>query len=152
MTSSTHLLSEPQEVADVLYDMISEAAGELGIGFVGLNENLRPEYPAVVILPGAKINTWHATHTFEVRLEVQIYVYHAKLNSKHATRTRDDLQLCTDIENLIHSGEMNLDGQVIQCFVQEVHPRRLHRPTGEQVVGTQMIVFIRSQKGFPYAP
>lgn len=151
MTTSVQLMTEPQQVAEYLTDLLKDNAGPLGLAFVGLNDKLKPEYPAAVVVPGAKQKTIHATHTFNVGLEVIITVYHARLSSSHATRTVDDLTLVTAIENLIELGEMNFGGQVIFAYVREIHPGTITRPQGEQVVGTRLLVEILSQKRFPYA-
>jgi len=142
------LYVEPREVATHLYELLQEGAGELGIAFVGYGEKLRPQYPAVIVMPGAKVKQLHATHTFNVGLETTLLIYHAILNNSTVTRTKDDLELVEGIENLIEQGEMNLDGHCIFCYVREVNPGMVSRPTGEQVIGSRMLVETLSQARF----
>lgn len=145
------LITEPQDAADFVYNLLLEKAGELGIAFVGYNELLKPEYPAVVVTPGGKVKTVHGTHTFAVALEVQVVVYHARLDKSHKTRTREDLALATAIENNLETGEMNFESQVIFAFVRDVMPGTINRAMGDRVVGTRMLMEVLSQKRFPYA-
>lgn len=143
------MFTEPRQVSMYLYELLREFGAVLGIRFVGYNEKLRPEYPAVIVMPGMKTKTLHATHTFNVAMEVSILVYHANLNSRTSTRTEDDLQLVENIEQLIERGEMNMEGQVIFAFVRNAIPGTVARPTGEQVIGTRMVVEVLSQAKFP---
>lgn len=146
-------ITEPQEAADFIFKLIEDKKDELGIRFLGLNERLTPSYPAVVIFPGSKAQQPHSTHVFLVALQVIINVYHASLKDSTPDRTRKDLKLCEDIENLIHSDpQMNFGGRVIMAYVSEHMPRVSMRPQSEIVVGTQMTVSVESRKGFPYVP
>lgn len=144
----TVLFTESREVATYLYELLQEAAGELGIGFVGYGEKLRPQYPAVVVMPGAKSKQLHATHTFNVLMETTILVYHAVLSNSTVTRTKDDLELVERIENLIEQGEMNLNGHCIFVYVRDTLAGTVARPTGEQVIGSRMLIETLSQKRF----
>jgi hypothetical protein len=144
----TEMFVEPREIATYLYELLKEAAGELGIAFVGYGEKLRPQYPAAIVMPGSKIKALHATHTFNVNIETTVLVYHAALNNSTVTRTEDDLELVEGIEHLIEQGEMNLNGHVIFVYVRDVLPGTVLRPTGEQVVGSRMIIESLSQKRF----
>jgi hypothetical protein len=127
---------------------MQEYSGELGIRFVGLNEKLRPEYPAVIVMPGMKNKEIHATHTYNVRIETSILVYHANLNNSTVARTIDDLRLVEGIEAVIEQGEVNLRGHVIFAYVRDAFPGTIQRPTGEQVIGTRMLVETLTQKRF----
>jgi hypothetical protein len=140
--------TEPRQVSSFLYELLQEHAGELGIRFVGLNEKLRPEYPAVVVMPGMKSKALHATHTFNVLIETGILVYHANLNNSTVGRTKEDLELVEGIESVIERDAMNLQGHVIFSFVRDTFPGTVQRPTGEQVVGSRMIVETLTQKRF----
>ena len=146
------MITEPQDAADFVYNLLKTQAGPLGIGFVGYADKLNPNYPAVVVTPGRKAKSLHATHTFNVAIEIDIMVYHARLSTDHKTRTREDLALVTSIENTLEQGDMNFGGQVIFAFVRETYPGTITRPKGEQVVGTRMLVDVLSQKRFPYVP
>lgn len=144
----TQLFTQPREVSVYLYELLLEHAGPLGIRYVAYNERLRPEYPSVVVTPGIKTKVLHATHTFNIGLEVGLLVYHANLNTRTSTRTQEDLQLVEDIETVIEQGGMNMEGHVIFAFVREAVPGTLLRATGEQVIGTRMVIDVLSQARF----
>lgn len=143
-------ITEPQEASEFLFNLLSEHQETLGIGFLGIDERLKPEYPAVVLISGGKEKIQHSTHVFLVNMEVQIMVYHAKLDSTHTQRTKEDLELVTSIENLIESGQMNFDNKVVFAFIRQTAPITGTGRMNDSVVGTQMLVAIESRKGFPY--
>jgi len=146
-------ITEPQQAANWIFDKISEKKDEFGINFMGLNERLKPQYPAVVVIAGGKQKAQHSTHIFLVMLEVIIQVYHAKLDSTHTQRTESDLNLVTSIENWLERGEMNMEDKVVFMYVSQVTPIiGRDRFANDQVVGSQMLVTIESRKGFPYGP
>ncbi|HEY1249164.1 MAG TPA: hypothetical protein VGE97_09265 [Nitrososphaera sp.] len=145
-------ITEPQQAAQWIYDKIAEKKDEFGINFLGLNERLKPQYPAVVVLAGAKQKALHQTHIFIVGIEVVILVYHAKLDVTHTERTEEDLDLVTQIENWLETGDMTMDDSVVFMYVASTTPtiERGTRYVNDSVVGTQMVVAIESRKGFPY--
>lgn len=146
-------ITEPQQASRWIYDRIAEKKEEFGIEFLGLNERLKPGYPAVLVIAGGKQKALHQTHIFVVGLEVLIQVYHAKLDSTHTERTEQDLNMVTDIENWLERGEMNMDEKVVFMFVSQVTPIiGRDRFANDNVVGSQMLVTIESRKGFPYGP
>jgi hypothetical protein len=145
-------ITEPIQASLWVYDRIAEKKDEFGINFLGHNERLKPQYPAVVVLAGGKQKAVHATHIFLVGLEVIIMVYHAKLDLTHSDRTESDLNLVMDIENWLERGEMNMDERVVFMYVAQISPViGRDRFVNDNVVGSQMLVAIESRKGFPYA-
>jgi len=148
----TETITEPQQASKFLFDLLDENKESLGIGFLGLDERLKPEYPAVVVLSGGKQKELHHTHVFLVSMEVLIMVYHARLDNSHTQRTKEDLELVTNIENTIETGEMNFNGAVVFAFIQQTAPITGAARMNDAVVGTQMLVAIESRKGFPYGP
>lgn len=147
------VITEPQQAADYIFNLLENKKDELGLGFLGLNERLTPKYPAVVVVPGGKAQQPHATHVFMVGLQVIINVYHSSLRDSTPDRTRKDLKLVADIENVIHSDpQMNFGGRVVMAYVSEHMPRVAMRPQSEVVIGTQMTISVESRKGFPYVP
>lgn len=149
----TETITEPQQAAQFIYDLLKANQEALSIGFLGINERLRPEYPAVIVLAGGRDKTPHMTHIFLVVMEVIINVWHANLNASHSFRTEEDLNMVTEIENLIESDTaMNMGGRVVTAYVRNTRPVPGNRSTGEAVVGTQMIVYVESRKGFPHVP
>src|SRR4051812_48732448 len=96
------LITQPQEAVEMLYELIRENAGSLGMEYVGqYDENLLPRYPNVVISPGIKTKEVHGTHTFLVTLRCILWIYHAKLTETHVDRSIEDLEFATAIEALI---------------------------------------------------
>lgn len=146
-------ITEIQDAARWIYDKIAEKKDEFGIEFLGLNERLKPQYPAVAVLAGVRQKALHQTHIFLVGMEVLVMVYHAKLDLSHTDRTDEDLQLVTDIENWLERGEMDMDGKITFMYVSQVSPIiGRDRFMNDNVVGSQMVVAIESRKGFPYGP
>jgi len=146
-------ITEPQQASQWIYDRIAEKKDEFGINFLGHNERLRPQYPAVSVMAGTKQKVPHGTHIFLVGIEVLVMVYHAKLDLSHTDRTGADLSLVTEIENWLERGEMNMDEKVVFMYVAQISPIvGRDRFMNDSVVGSQMVVNIESRKGFPYGP
>jgi hypothetical protein len=152
MSVVDEVITEPQQASEFLYALLDQQKETLGIGFLGLDERLKPEYPAVMVLSGGKEKQLHGTHIFRVMLEVFLMVYHARLDSTHTHRTKEDLELVTNIENLIESGKMNFDDKIVFAYVQQTAPITGTGRMNDSVVGTQMLVSIETRKGFPYGP
>lgn len=146
------VITEPQQASEFLYNLLDEHKETLGIAFLGIDERLKPEYPAVVVLSGGKTKEHHTNHVFLVNMEVFLMVYHARLDVTHSQRTKEDLELVTNIENIIESGEMNFGGRIVFAYISQSAPITGTRRQSESVIGTQMIVTIESRKGFPYGP
>jgi hypothetical protein len=142
----TSPIVDPMVAADYLYDLLREFGPTFGLENVEYDSRLVRAYPAAVIIPGRKDKVLHSTQFFRVGLEVLISVYHANLNNSHRERTRDDLQLCKDIEMAIEVGQLDWDERVTFAFVSEIAPGIITRPRGEQVVGTRMVVSIDSRE------
>jgi hypothetical protein len=78
---------------------LEEQSGPLGIRFVGkYNETRIPKYPAVVIIPGERTKEIHATQTFNVVIELKLYVYHGDLTLTKRERSEADMLLVTAVE------------------------------------------------------
>ena len=146
-------ITEPQQASKWIFDRISEKKEEFGINFLGHDERLKPQYPAVMVISGSRQKALHQTHIFLVGMEVLILVYHARLDLTHTDRTEEDLELVTSIENWLEHGEMNMDGRITFMYIRQTVPiieRNASRYMNDNVVGTQMVVAIESRKGFPY--
>lgn len=151
ISAVTDRITEPQQAARFLYDLIEKNKEPLGIEFVGLNERLRPNYPAVIVIAGLREKQHYGTHKFLVGIEITLMVYHGNLNDSYSLRSESDLNLVTAIENLIET-DMEFGGRVQFAYVGQTLPIRTPRPTGTPIIGTQMTVLIESRKGFPYVP
>jgi len=134
------LITTPEEAVEMLYDLIRENAGLLGMEYVGqYDENLLPRYPNVVISPGVKTKEVHGTHTFLVTLRCIIWIYHAQLTITHTERSQEDLAFATAIETLIEQ-DKTFGQRVIFGFVESSTPGIIAARTGkgEGIVGTRL--------------
>ena len=148
-------ITEPQQASRWIYDKIAERKDEFGINFLGLDERLKPQYPAVMIISGERQKALHQTHIFLVAMQVLILVYHGRLDLTHTDRTLEDLELVTNIENWLERGSMNMDDKITFMYIRQTTPiieRNAQRYMNDNVIGTQMVVAIESRKGFPYGP
>jgi len=88
------MITQTWQMIDLIADRLEAQSGPLGIKYVGkYDEGIIPEYPAVVVLPGPRAKTLHATRTFQVAFEIEMYVYHANLTLTKRERSKADLQL-----------------------------------------------------------
>lgn len=145
------MITQVEDAADYVEQLLQLKAGELGLGTVAFADKLVGDYPAVVITPGGRSKDFHATHTFGIVMELYLAVYHAKLTITHSKRTKEDLQLVTAIESVLEADmRWTVDGseQVTIAWVRDQVPGVIPRPKGEAVVGTRMVMEIRSQKRF----
>lgn len=95
----TDLLFKEWEIVDMVADFLEDRSGPLGLAFVGkYGEERIPTYPAVVIVPGPKSKELHATQTFQVLVQLHLYVYHADLTLTKRERSKQDLVLVANIE------------------------------------------------------
>lgn len=153
VAANTTLFNTPEEVLDYLHDLLTLHAEPLGIRFVGYGEErLIPEYPAVLVAAGPVTREIHATHTFQLTMMMELWIYHAKLSESHHVRTRQDLQLVTAVREVLHD---NLtcpkdDGtrQVIFSYVNAEDPAFIRRPRNEAVVGSRIEWIATSQERF----
>jgi hypothetical protein len=129
----------PEEVIEYIHDKLSNEAPEFGIKFVGkYEEELLPEYPAIRVTPGPLGRDIHGTHTFNNEFLVDVWVYHARMSASHGTRSKEDLELCTQVRQLMHK-DMTLGGNVVYGFFLAENPGIVNRPKGAAVVGTRMV-------------
>jgi hypothetical protein len=151
--ANKQLFNTPEETMDYLHDLLSFHAEMLGIRFVGYGEErLIPEYPAVLIGAGTLNREVHATHTFQLTLMLELFIYHAKLSESHHTRTREDLKLVTRVREVLHDNLVCPDDsgtkQVIFSYVNAEDPVFIRRPRNEAVVGSRMEWLATTQERF----
>lgn len=141
------MITTQEDASAYINDRLEFGAGELGLATVAFADRLVGDYPAVVITPGGRSKDFHATHTFGIIMEVFLAVYHAKLTISHSKRTEEDLQLVTAIENFLEQ-DMTWGEQVIIAWIRDQVPGVIPRPKGDAVVGTRMVMEVRSQQRF----
>lgn len=97
-------VTDSWEMVAMVAERLQARSGPLGLKFVGeYGEKIIPQYPAVVVVPGPRAKSLHGTHTFQVALELFLYVYHAKLNLSKRERSKADLQLVQTLEREMES-------------------------------------------------
>lgn len=116
---------DPVQVFDYLSDRVDDNKAQLGFRYVARqDENLLPEYPAVLISMDRNIERrQHATRQFLVYFGIEFFVFHAKLTSSKQVRSRDDVVLATDLRKFLHS-DYTLGGHIIFGYVDGEFPMR----------------------------
>lgn len=145
----TAFLTEPQEVADALAEIIANEKGDLGISFVDYGEEnvMIPSYPAVVVTPGPVERQVVATHQFGLVLHAEIWVHHADLTIDRKERTRRDLQLATNLKNVLHTRPNNtLGGGVIFGFVSDSRGGLTTAGKSKTIITTRMSYMAESRE------
>jgi hypothetical protein len=145
--------TEPQQIMDYLYDLFQTNQQNLGVAHIAYGEEtLIPAYPAVIVTAGPVAREIHGTHTFDLRFMLELWVYHANLESSHQVRTREDLDLVSNLRSLLHE-HLRLFGsdgkpQVIFSWVSAEDPAFIRRPGSRTVVGTRLEWQAMSQERF----
>lgn len=149
------MVTDTWELVDMMVDRLQSRSGPLGLSFVGgYDEKIVPSYPAVVVLPGGKSKTLHATHTFQVDSTLHLYVYHANLNLRKRERSKADLQLVSKIETELETDFRWLtetgEPRIIFGYVSAEEPGILQpRPNkSEAVISTRLTWVATSQRRF----
>jgi hypothetical protein len=126
---------DPLQVFDHIVKLIDDNKATLGLRYIAqLDEDLIPEYPAVLInMEGAIQRTLHATQMFRIAFGVDLWVFHAQLSASKAVRSRKDIELATEIRKLMHrDNNKSLDGHIVQGWVTGEYPGRTTRVVGDK--------------------
>src|SRR5689334_16932403 len=95
-------ISRPEDLVDKIADLLENST--IPFSFVSRHdESLTPKYPCVQVQAAGLDRTLHGTHTFGVGLRSYIYIMHADLNVSRRARTRGDLELATQVVNLLEN-------------------------------------------------
>lgn len=143
-------ISTSREARDLCYNALNTSKGDIGIGYVGTDdEQVLPKYPAVVCSAGPRNKTLHATHTWQVELRTIIWVYHANLGVDHRTRSNEDLMLVEAIESLLEL-DLSFGDTVINGYIENEQPGVFQPQSqkGKLVVGTRMTHYVLTQARF----
>jgi len=143
---------DPVQLVDYVYDKVDQNKGPLGIAYLGYGEELLiPEFPAALFLPGAVAREWHGTHTWNITLLIEIWVYHARLSDSHRVRTRDDMQLVASVRDLLHSDirlrDVSGEPQCAGSWVNAEDPAFINRRS-DVVIGSRLEFTCISQQRF----
>jgi hypothetical protein len=154
----SQLISTIPDAVDMVAAKLTQNQGQLGLNYVGAYDEKRiPKYPAVVLVPGPLNKEIHSTHTFEVIMTIDLYVYHANLTLKKRTRSKEDLKLVTDIETLLETDfqwfadPLDLEtAQLIFGYVAEIRPGSIQPNANKSslVIGTRIAWRGLSQRRF----
>lgn len=107
---------------DWIVAKLKDNLAPLGLRYVAQNdEELIPEYPAVLVQADNTERIRHATQMFLVRFHLDLWVFHADLTSGAAVRSRKDIELATAIRKLLHA-DQSLEGHMVQSFVDGEFP------------------------------
>ena len=130
----------PQDYNDILqpFDYITEKLddhkAELGLRYIAKHdENLIPEYPAVLVQSDNTERELHATQMFRIVFHLDLWIFHAELSSGAAVRSRKDIELATAIRKLLHA-DRTLGEHIIFGFVDGEFPGISARAIGTNLV------------------
>lgn len=102
---------------DFIIGLLDDNKATLGLRYIAQNdEELLPQYPAVLVQTDSMAREIHATQMFRVEFNLDIWLFHAELSSSTAVRSRKDIELATAVRKLLHSNR-TLDGHIVHGFV-----------------------------------
>lgn len=143
------LINTITEAIDMVATKIQSQAGELGIQYVGVYDEVRiPKYPAVVIIPGDRNKVLHGENTFNILLVLELYVYHANLTLNKRERSKADLKLVDDLEQLLEedygwqSDPLDTNTKrLVFGYISDIEPGNLQPRNRKSnlVIGTRMV-------------
>lgn len=143
-------ITTAKEGRDLVLNKIETNKSILGIGYVGVDDERRlPRYPAVVVSAGPKDKQIHSSNSFAVTIRVLIWVYHAKMNESHRSRSNADLDLADAIENLLEE-DLTWSDQVVVAHCEGQIPG-VFSPRSEKsdlVIGTRLTWVAATQEEF----
>ena len=142
------IFTRPEEVMDYLHDKLEDNKITLGIKYIGYgDEDLIPEYPAVLVTADPVNREIHATHTFRNFFNLSLWVYHADMSVTRKVRNREDLLLCSAIYRLIHD-DLTLGGNIIFGYIDSEVPGVIRNRRRGAAVGTRMTYLGEARERF----
>lgn len=129
----------PQDYYDILqpfdhlYNLLDDNRAILGLRYIARHdEELIPEFPAILIQSDRTIRELHATHIFRVEFHIDIWVFHAQLSDSVAVRSRKDIELATAIRKLVHVNR-TMEDHIIFGFIDGEFPGISGRIIGDRM-------------------
>lgn len=154
----TALIDDQWKIIDMVTERLEARSGTLGLKFVGSYDEKRiPRYPAIVIVPGARDKEIHGTNTFQVVVELQLYVYHADLTLTKRERSKEDLKLVANIETELekdYGWQINpadtSTKRIVFGYISSVEPGAIQPRTNKSnmVISTRMTWRALTQRRF----
>jgi hypothetical protein len=107
---------------DHLFDLLDDNRATLGLRYIAQHEeDLIPQYPAMLLQTDRTDTEQHATGQFLKQFHIDLWVFHADMSVGQSTRSRKDIELATAIRKLVH-GDYTLGGHIIFGFVDGEFP------------------------------
>lgn len=124
---------------DYIVAKLDDNKATLGLRYIAQHdEELIPEYPAVLVQADDTQRQLHATQMFMVLWDIDLWVFHAEMSIDRAERSKRDIELATSIRKLLHS-DSTLGGHIIHGFVRNELPGMMaNRAQNTAVVTTRM--------------
>lgn len=125
---------------DYIVQLLDDNKATLGLRYIAKHdEQLIPEYPAVLVQADNTERTLHATQMFMVQWSLDLWIFHALMTISKAERSRQDIELATNIRKLLHS-DRSLGGHIVHGWVVNELPGMLaNRENNEAIVTTRII-------------
>lgn len=131
--------SEVLQVLDHVYELLNARADELGINSVNYGDEAQiiVGFPAVVVTAAPVDRELHATQQFKIEYNIDIWIYHARLDETHRQRTRSDIELASKVRKVLHE-DKTFGQNIIQGWVRQEVPGLMIQAKGDSVVGTRL--------------
>ena len=125
---------------DHIVQLLDDNKATLGLKYIAQHdEDLIPEYPAVLVQTDNVRREFHATQTWRVEFMLDLWVFHAQLSASAATRSRKDIELATAIRKLLHT-DKTLGGHIVDSLVDGEFPGITGR-----VIGTNLVSIVTTR-------
>lgn len=133
------MITTSWEIIDMMAERLEARSGPLGLKYVGAyDEQIVPQYPAVVIVPGPRAKDLHGLKTYEVVFQLYLYIYHANMNLTKRERSKADLQLVSNIEAELETDLRWSDStgasQIVHGFVTHEEPGAMQPKANKSTV------------------
>jgi hypothetical protein len=107
---------------DHIVGLLDDNKAALGLRYIAQNdEELIPQYPAILVQTDSINRELHATRQFYVEFNLDLWIFHAELSVSTAVRSRKDIELATAVRKLLHDNN-TLDGHIIFGYVNGEFP------------------------------
>jgi len=151
--------TRPEEVHKRFIEEFNANGARLGFAYIAVQqENLITEYPALDLSSGPVLRDIQTTHQFGVLFEMSIWVYHAKIESTHARRSIEDMELATRVVNFLHTPNMRVlldpsdpgpnQQKIIFGYVTQELPGIIGRERGGSIMTTRLVWNGQSEGNF----
>ena len=121
---------------DFIVGLLDDNKATLGLRYIAENdEQLLPQYPAMLIQTDNVVRDIHATGQFLVEFYLDLWIFHAQLSVSTAVRSRKDIELATAVRKLLHANR-TLDDHIIFGYVNGEFPGVSARVVEQNVVTT----------------